>query len=178
MSERYFPGHIDRQLVHELSVYGYIREIQSNHRSLIIPEDITNICLDYYIIRDFFAVKGDKILLNGPRSIAVGSTRYKRARAVYGNEIIDPSDPSVQCYCWTLKVWNIDSSGFQIGLCDIDNMNANAAGTAPLLTYSFRKFLGPPNIMYVYEQVHDQWDWIHIFISKFVKRNWGDGVNE
>ena len=101
--------------------YGYIRRIERKYKHLNIPMGIKDICLDFYLLFDFFAIHGDKITLNKDRNIATGTTTETTPNNVYGNEIVDLYDKSILHYRWRFKIYHIDYAiKLHIGLCDAD----------------------------------------------------------
>ena len=124
---------LNTENAHKFLVFGYIRRISKAYQSLIIPEGVSQICLTFYSIHDYFACHGDKIMVNEARNIASATTDYSHPNTVYGNEIIDPNDHLIKAYKWTFRVHSEKDGRFSVGINDINNKFQNTAS----LTYEY-----------------------------------------
>ena len=117
----------------EYLISGYINELSQNLESIITPIEIADICLQFYRLHDYFTIHGDKIIVNKSRNIAIGTSINKTvSHTVYGNEIIDLDDKTIQKYIWYLHIYEIQClKGFYIGICNINHLKPNRAN----LTY-------------------------------------------
>ena len=121
----------------EMSLFGYIRRIETKYTHLNIPMGIKLICLDYYEINDFFAIYGDKIKVNNKRNIAQGTSRKGRLNTIYTNEIIDFSNDDITRYNWKFKIWHPDKARkFKIGIC---NHHKLTHGNKGKLSHKFKR---------------------------------------
>ena len=141
-------------------VYGYIRRFEKRNKYLQIPNDIQNVCILFYAIVDFFAIHTDKIRVTHQKFISIAEGTTDKS-IVYGNEIIEPNDESIDEYIWTFRAWNLDKDPCYIGLCDIDEQNENIAK----LTHAFKK-IRIRFIIQMHFQFNREEDWIELIVSR------------
>ena len=108
-------------------IFGYINELSEKLKLINIPLDIIRTCLQFYHLRDYFTIHGDRILVNKCKNIANGTNiEETAANTVYGHEIIDLDDETIEKYIWRLHVYElICHDGFYIGICDINKLQPN-----------------------------------------------------
>lgn len=106
-------SHVDKEYL----VFGYINRIERKH-SIIIPNEIKSICLEYYLIKEYFTVHGANISLDETNMIATHSTYSPDT--VYGNYLIDPTDATIARYKWKLVT---NGPQFSVIYLGIDSSN-------------------------------------------------------
>ena len=111
-------------------VYGYIRRSQALFEDKIIPDEITNICIIYYFVPEFFVKCGKymKILKKHVSNDLISSTSSGDWSTAYGNQIINMNETPNMTYQWTIKTTN---KWLIMGLesTDFKNLNVDLTNT-------------------------------------------------
>ena len=119
---------LDEKFVH--TVFGYIRQEQKQaNNKLKIPDDVTRLCLKYYLIQQYFANHDiSQTVIAYPRMI-----NRKRSIELRGNDVIDLDDTSITKYIWKFKLLSFG----------IAKLSRNEIGLISEKLYRFMNGWGP-----------------------------------
>ena len=107
-------------------VSGYVRRMQNLFKDKIIPKEVTNLCIIYYFITEFFAKYGDdmNVSTKDTKNDLVSITPNSRWNTAYGNIVIDINETPNLIYRWTIAK-NTNATLIGIEIDDFRNINSN-----------------------------------------------------
>lgn len=108
--------------VEELLVFGYVRRLDG-YLSKIVPKSITNVCYEFYAVKDYFEIAGKGIKIEKDDSMITKQENAKEnySNTSYGTKLIDSSQNVIAE--WTLKIVKnrIKGLGICIGIANNSN---------------------------------------------------------
>ena len=101
----------------KLKIFGYSRKMENEFSIAAVPIIIQYIIMLYYWINEKFTDHGRHIRLSGNNTIAnaiqsnIAGKTHLRYNTVYGNNVINIDDKSINKYSWTIKVNKLGLNG-------------------------------------------------------------------